>query len=65
MRRRDALLEARRISGSGKPRWGPSPLIVLAHKRQAGDFAVIDVKPVLATPRPYPGQTRLEVVAVP
>jgi hypothetical protein len=65
MARSDALLEARRISGSGKPRWGPSPPTILAHARQSGDFAVIDFKPVLATPRPYPGQTRVEVVATP
>jgi hypothetical protein len=63
--RTDALLEARRTSRSGKPWWEPSPPSVLAHTRQSGGFAVIDIKPVLATPRPYPGQTRLEVVAAP
>ena len=63
--RSDALLEARRTSGSGKPWWGPSPLTVLAHARQAGGFTVIDIKPALATPWPYPGQIRLEIVAVP
>jgi hypothetical protein len=62
--RSDALLEARRTSGSGKPWWGPSPPTVLAHGRQAGGFAVIYIEPVLAA-RPYPGQTRLEIVAVP
>ena len=39
--RTDALLEARRTSGSGKPWWEPSPPTVLAHARQAGGFAVI------------------------
>jgi hypothetical protein len=63
--RNDALLEARRTSGPGKPWWGPSPPIVLAHARQAGGFAVIDIKPVHAAPPPYPGQTRLEIVAAP
>ena len=63
--RADALLEARRTSGSGKPWWGPSPPTVLAHARQAGGFAVIDIEPVLVTPGPYPGQTRLEIVATP
>jgi hypothetical protein len=62
--RADALLEARRTSGSGKPWWEPSPSTVLAHARQAGGFAVVEIKPALAT-RPYPGQTRLEIVAVP
>jgi hypothetical protein len=62
--RADALLEARRTSGSGKPWWEPSPSTVLAHARQAGGFVVIDIKSVLAT-RPYPGQTRLEIVAMP
>jgi hypothetical protein len=33
--RTDALLEARRTSGSGKPWWEPSPPSVLAHARQA------------------------------
>jgi hypothetical protein len=62
--RSNALLEACRTSGFGKPWWGPSPPTVLAHARQAGGFTVID-KPALATPWPYPGQTRLEIVAVP
>jgi hypothetical protein len=61
----DALLEARRTSGSGKPWWGPSPPTVLAHARQADGFAVIDIEPVLVAPGPYPGQTRLEIVATP
>jgi hypothetical protein len=63
--RADALLEARRTSGSGKPWWGPSPPTVLAHARQADAFAVIDIEPVLVAPGPYPGQTRLEIVATP
>jgi hypothetical protein len=63
--RADALLEARRTSGSGKPWWGPSPPTVLAHARQAGGFAVIDIEPVFVAPGPYPGQTRLEIVATP
>lgn len=63
--RADALLEARRIAGSGKPWWGPSPPTVLAHARQAGGFAVIDIEPVLVAPGPYPGQARLEIVAAP
>jgi hypothetical protein len=63
--RADALLEARRTSGSGKPWWGPSPPTVLAHARQADGFAVIDIEPVLVAPGPYPGQTRLEIVATP
>jgi hypothetical protein len=60
-----ALLEARRTSGSGKPWWGPSPPSVFAHARQAGGFAVIDIKPMLTTPGPYPGQMRLELSAGP
>ena len=63
--RADALLEARRTSGSGKPWWGPSPPTVLAHARQADGFAVIDIEPVFVAPGPYPGQTRLEIVATP
>ena len=63
--RADALLEARRTSGSGKPWWGPSPPTVLARARQADGFAVIDIEPVLVAPGPYPGQTRLEIVATP
>jgi hypothetical protein len=63
--RADALLEARRTSGSGKPWWGPSLPTVLAHARQADGFAVIDIEPVLVAPGPYPGQTRLEIVATP
>jgi hypothetical protein len=63
--RSDALLEARRTSGSGKPWWEPSSPSVLAHARRADGVAVIDIKPVLATPGPYPDQTRLEMVAAP
>jgi hypothetical protein len=63
--RSDALLEARRTSGSGKPWWEPSPPSVLAHARQADGFVVIDIKPVPATPVSYPGRTRLEIVAAP
>ena len=63
--RTDALLEARRTSGSGKPWWEPSPPTVVAHARQAGGFAVIDIKPAGAAPGPYPGQARLELVAAP
>jgi hypothetical protein len=37
----------------------------LAHARQADGFAVIDIEPVLVAPGPYPGQTRLEIVATP
>jgi hypothetical protein len=33
--RADALLEARRTSGSGNPWWKPSPPTVLAHARQS------------------------------
>jgi hypothetical protein len=61
-----ALLEARRTSGSGKPWWEPPPPSVMAHARQAGGFAVIDIAPVvIPLTRPYPGQTRLEMVAAP
>ena len=63
--RADALLEARRISGSGNPWWKPSPPTVLAHARQADGFAVIAIEPVPTTPALYPGQTRLEIVALP
>jgi hypothetical protein len=63
--RADALLEARRTSGSGTPWWGPSPPTVLAHARQADGFAVIAIEPVPTSPAPYPGQTRLEIVALP
>jgi hypothetical protein len=63
--RSDALLEARRTSGSGKPWWEPSPPTVLAHARQASGFAVIAVEPVPIRPGHYPGQTRLEVIAAP
>lgn len=63
--RADARLEARRTSGSGKPWWGPSSPTVLEHARQADGFAVIDIDPVLVAPGPYPGQTRLEIVATP
>jgi hypothetical protein len=63
--RTDALLEARRTSGSGKPWWEPAPPSVLAHARQTGGFAVIAVAPVPARPGRHPGQTRLEMVAEP
>jgi hypothetical protein len=63
--RTDALLEARRTSGSGKPWWEPSPPSVSAHARQADGFVVIGVNPVPARPVSYPGQTRLEMVAAP
>jgi hypothetical protein len=63
--RSDALLEARRTSGSGKPLWGPSPASVSAHARQAAGFAVIDINPMPTAPGPYPGQTRFEMVAAP
>jgi hypothetical protein len=63
--RSDALLEARRTSGSGKPWWEPSPPMVLAHARQAGAFAVIAIEPVPVRPGHYPGQKRLEIVAAP
>jgi hypothetical protein len=38
---------------------------VLAHARRADGFAVIAIEPVSAAPGPYPGQTRLELVAAP
>jgi hypothetical protein len=63
--RSDALLEARRTSGSGKPWWGPSPANVSVHARQAAGFAVIDINRVPTTPGPYPDQTRLDMVASP
>jgi hypothetical protein len=63
--RSDALLEALRTSGSGKPWWEPSLPSVLAHARRADGFAVINIKPLHATPGPYPGQTRLEMVPAP
>jgi hypothetical protein len=63
--RSDALLEARRTSGSGKPWWGPSPANVSTHARQDAGFAVININPLPNTPGPYPGQTRLEMVASP
>jgi hypothetical protein len=63
--RTDALLEARRISGSGKPWWEPSPPSVLAHARQSGGFAVIAIEPVPTRPGHHPGQTRLEIIAAP
>ena len=53
-----ALLEARRTSRSGDPAWKPSPPAVLAHAREAGDFAVIKVKPLFQLDAP-------EVVAAP
>ena len=42
----DALLEARRTSGSCKPWWGPSPPTVISHAREAADFSVIKVEPL-------------------
>jgi hypothetical protein len=46
-RTEDALLEARRTSGSGKPWWEPSPPSVLAHAREAGGSAgVMKVEPL-------------------
>jgi hypothetical protein len=48
-----ALLEARRTSGSPNPGWKPSPPSVLAHEREADDFAVIGIEPLSpATPEP-------------
>ena len=43
--RTDALLEARRTSGSPNPFWKPSPKSVLAHVHEADDFAVIGIEP--------------------
>jgi hypothetical protein len=63
--RTDALLEARRTSGSGKPWWEPSPPSVLAHARQSGGFAVIAIEPVPARPGPYPGKARVALIAAP
>jgi hypothetical protein len=63
--RSDALLEARRTSGSGKPWWEPSPPKVLAHALQALGFAVIAIEPVPIRPVQYPGQTRLVLIAAP
>ena len=62
--RTDALLEARRTSGTGKPFWEPSPPTVTAHARQADGFAVIAIEPVPATPGPYPGKARVALIAV-
>lgn len=47
--RTDALLEARRTSGSCKPWWEPSPPTVISHAREAADFAVIKVEPLVPT----------------
>jgi hypothetical protein len=63
--RSDALLEARRTSGSGKPWWEPSPPTVLARACQASGFAVIAIEPVPIRPGRHPGQNRLEIVAAP
>jgi hypothetical protein len=63
--RSDALLEARRTSGSGKPWWEPSPPTVLAHARQSGGLAVLSIEPVPIRPGHHPGQIRLEIVAAP
>jgi hypothetical protein len=41
-----ALLEARRTSRFGHPAWNPSPPRILAHVREADDFAVIKVEPL-------------------
>ena len=41
-----ALLEARRTSRFGNPAWKPSPAAILAHTREADDFAVIEVEPL-------------------
>src|SRR3984885_15684328 len=38
-----ALLEARRTSRFGNPAWKPSPSAILAHAREADDFAGIKV----------------------
>jgi hypothetical protein len=59
------LLEARRISGSGEPRWEPSPPGVLAHALQAGGVAVIDIKRAPTWPGYDPGRNSLEMVASP
>ena len=63
--RSDALLEARRTSGPGKPWWEPAPPSVLAHARQAGGFAVSTSRPCPPAPGRHPGQMRLEMVAAP
>jgi len=63
--RTDALLEARRTSGSGKPWWEPSPPSVLGHARQADGFVVIDIKTAPTTPGPYPGKARVALIAAP
>jgi hypothetical protein len=65
--RTDAVLEARRVSGSGRPWWKPSAPNVLAHSRRAGDFGVIDVEllSVTATPESRPKPTPLEMFAAP
>jgi hypothetical protein len=41
-----ALLEARRTSRFGNPAWKPSPPAILAHAREADDFAVIKIEPL-------------------
>jgi hypothetical protein len=41
-----ALLEARRTSRLDNPAWKPSPSAILAHAREADDFAVIKVEPL-------------------
>jgi hypothetical protein len=63
--RNDALLEARRTSGSGKPWWEPPPPSVLAHARQPYGFAAIAIEPVPARPGPYPGKARIALIAAP
>jgi hypothetical protein len=63
--RADALLEARRTSGFGKPWWEPSSPTVLAHAREAGGFAVISIEPVPTQPGHDHDQTPLELVDKP
>jgi phospholipase C len=50
-----ALLEARRTSGLTSPAWKPWPRTVLAHEREANDFAVVDIEPLpsRATPETH------------
>ena len=46
-----ALLEARRTSRLGNLAWKPSPSAILAHAREADDFAVIKVRDSFRTER--------------
>jgi hypothetical protein len=39
-------LEARRTSRFGDPAWKPASPAILAHEREADDFAVIKVEPL-------------------